>query len=158
MPYHQVKLTISKAQQKKALNGGSIRIPTKDIGVGQVVMLHPLNVKKVANAKGGINLQLSPGEIIASADYHNLIGKINPSLSGNGFFDSVYQGLKKVGSFLKDSGIATTLADSLATAATPFVGPAISGIGRELVRNIGGVGIKKRGRPAKKTGGAGLYL
>ena len=56
MPYRQVKLELTKAQQKKALRGLKIRLKQSQIGKGQLVMLHPVNFKKVSNAKGGVDL------------------------------------------------------------------------------------------------------
>ena len=152
MAYHQVKLTVTPAQQKKALKGQKIRMSRDNIGQGQLVMLHPLNYKKVMNAKGGINLELSPGELIATANHHNL--------AGAGFFGDVWEGLKSAGKWLKDSGIASILADTAQAAATPFVGEQVAKTARGALKSLTGVGIKGgkgKGLFLGKSGG-GLYL
>lgn len=158
MPYRQHKIKITPAQQKKAMNGAAIRVPADCIGNGQIVMLHPLNYRKVVNAKGGINLELSPGEMMQSAAHHNLI-KMSPGteLTGEGIFDSIWSGLKSAGKFLKDSGIGSALADVAQEAATPFVGEDVARAGRSILKSTTGVGLKPRGRK-KKTMGSGLYI
>lgn len=145
MTYHQVKLNITGAQQKKALKGQKIRVNKANIGQGQIVMLHPLNYKKTMNAKGGINLELSPGELIATASHHNL--------AGSGFFGDVWEGLKSAGRWLKSSGVGSVLADVAQEVATPFVGHEIASTARGALKSLTGVGIK-----TKCKGGNGLYL
>lgn len=154
-PYHQAKLSITKEQQKKALKGAKIRIPQSCLGTGQIVMLHPLNYKKVVNAKGGINLELSPGEIMQTAAHHGMMPKPSPDMEGSGIFDSIWSGLKSAGKWLKDSGVGSALADVGQTLAAPLVGEETAKAGRQLLRATTGVGLKKRG---KKTNGSGLYL
>lgn len=161
MGFHSVKLNISKDQQKKALKGAKIRLTQNCIGNGQIVMLHPLNYKKVVNSKGGINLELSPGEIMASASHHNMVPKIDNvgDMGGSGLFDSIWSGIKKVGSWLKDSGVGTALADVAQTVAEPFVGADVASAGRQLLKSTTGVGI--RGKKTTKKGkmsASGLYL
>jgi hypothetical protein len=146
MVYHQVKLKVTPAQQKKALKGQKIRMTKDNIGQGQLVMLHPLNYKKVMNAKGGINLELSPGELIATASHHNL--------AGSGFFGDVWEGLKSAGRWLKDSGVGSVLADVAQEVATPFVGHEIARTARGALKSFTGVGIKG----GKGCKGRGLYL
>jgi hypothetical protein len=145
MPYHQIKLNITPKQQKTAINGGSIRLTQGAIGTGQLCMIHPVNYKKLVNAKGGVNLSLSPGEIMATSNHHGL--------AGSGFFDDVWSGIKSAGKFLKDSGIGSTLLDIAEGAATPFVGKDIASAVRGGVRGLTGVGVK-----GKKPKGSGLYL
>lgn len=154
MPYHSVKLNVSKDQQKKALRGAKIRLTPSSIGQGQLVFLHPLNYKKVVNAKGGINLELSPGEIMHTASHHGLVGPISGDLSGSGIFDTIWEGLKSAGKWLKDSGVGSVLADVAQTVATPFVGPEVASAGRQLLKSSTGVGLKSK----KKMSGKGLYL
>lgn len=146
MPYHQVKLHITPKQQKTAINGGSIRLPPSSIGEGQIVMLHPANYKKLVNAKGGVNLTLSPGEIMATASHNGL--------AGSGFFDDVWSGIKSAGKWLKDSGVGSALADVAQTVATPFVGEKGAKIGRDVFKGLTGVGVKGK----KRNLGSGLYL
>ena len=154
MAFHPIKLTVSQKQQKQALRGSKIRIAPNCIGTGTLVMLHPLNYKKVVNAKGGINLELSPGEIMATAQHHGMMPKLNPEdMSGGSILDSIWAGLKSVGAWLKSSGVGSALADAAQTAATPFVGPVVANGARQLLKATTGVGIKGR-----KIKGAGLYL
>lgn len=155
MTYKSAKIALSAIQQKKLLKGLKVKVPKADVGVGALVMLHPLTYKKLMSAKGAFMLELSPGEIVATASHHGLVNA--PSdLSGSGFFDSLWSGIKTAGRFIKDSGIGTILADTAATAATPFVGPGLAAAGRQLVKSTTGVGLKPKGRPGLK--GKGLYL
>lgn len=162
MPYKVVKLNISAAKQRKALNGGSIRLNKDDIGKGSDVYLHPQNAAKVLKAKNGVNLSLSPGEIMFTAQKSGMIPeKLPDDLSGSGFFDSIWGGLKKIGSFLKDSGIASTLADAAVPAVAGFLGPAGATAARSVVKNLTGVGIStsiKKRSYKKKMLGSGLYI
>jgi len=153
MVYHKYNLKLTDKQQKQAINGKSIRLIKSCMDSGQVVMLHPLNVKKVRNAKGGINLILSPGEIMASASYHKMI-PANMEMSGEGIFGDIWEGVKKVGKFLKDSGAATKIADALQAPLAGIIGPAGAAVARQGVRQIAGVGIKTK----RKVKGSGLYL
>jgi hypothetical protein len=122
-------------------------------------MLHPLNVKKVANAKGGVNLVLSPGEMMASAHYHKMIPN-DMEMSGNGIFGDIWEGLKKAGKFLKDTGVASKLADALQAPLAGVVGPQLAAVARQGVKQIGGFGIKrgKKGNGLYLGKGSGLYL
>lgn len=158
MPYQPVKLNLTKAQQAKAIRGAPIRI-SKDaiLNGGQIVMMHPLNAKKVTKSANGINITFSPGEIIATASHHGMVPKMDMSnVDGSGFFDSIWNGIKGVGKFLKDTGIASTLADVAQGVAGPIIGENLSKGLREGLRGATGVGLKKKGRPSKA--GSGLYL
>lgn len=158
MPYQAIKLKISKDKQRKALNGGSIRLSKDEIGVGQDVYLHPMNMKKINNAKNGVMLTLSPGEIMMTAEKHGIVSPETTELSGSGFFDSIWNGIKRVGSFLKDSGIATTLADAAVPAIAGFLGPAGATAARGVVKNLTGVGVEMKKKPKKTMKGSGLYI
>lgn len=161
MPFIQVKLKISPKQQAQALKGAKIRLTADCIGRGEIVLLHPLNAKKLANSKSGVNLELSPGELMQTAAYHELIPSQPEGLSGSGLFDSIWNGLKKVGSWLKDSGVGSTLADVAQEVASPFVGNEVAKTGRNIFKGLTGVGlapIKKGISKGKKTIGSGLYL
>ncbi len=159
MPYRQVKMKISPEMQKKVLKGAKIRVPQDCIGTGQIVVLHPLNYKKVVNSKGGINLELSPGEVLQTAAFHGMIPKVNAEASGSGIFDDIWSGLKTAGKWLKDTGIASSVADIAQEAATPFVGPGIAGAARRVLKDTTGVGLKKKTTRKKKMPvGEGLYI
>ena len=172
MPFQPVKLSLTDAQQKKALRGAPIRLNKNAIMSGtQIVMLHPLNVKKITKAGNGVNLELSPGEIMATASHHGMVPKIDLSnVEGSGIFDSIWQGIKSVGSFLKKSGLGTTLADMAQPIVAGVAGENVAKGLREGLRAATGVGIKpktKRGRKPKMEGqglflsgprGSGLYI
>lgn len=142
MSYVPIRINLSKAQQKKLVKGSSVRVTKSQIGNGPEVYLHPVNFKKINSSKNGTNLSLSPGEIIYTADKNN----VN---MGSGFFDDLWSGIKKVGSFLKDTGIATTLANAAQTAATPFIGSTASQIGRDILKQTTGIGFSKSDNMAK---------
>jgi hypothetical protein len=159
--YSGVKLSITPKQQKALIAGKSTRVNKNILNGAQIVMMHKLNVDKITrNKTGTFNLTLSPGEIMATAAHHNVIPKPdNPGeLSGAGLFDSIWSGIKKVGSFLKDTGIASTLADVAQGAIEPMVGTNISKGLREGLRGATGVGIKSRKSRKSKIMGSGLYL
>jgi len=156
MVYQRIKLKLSPAQQKKALRGAPIRLKAADIGTGYIIMLHPVNYKKVVRAKQGVMLELSPGEMIATASYHGMAPSPAAGVEGSGIFDSIWSGLKKVGGFVKDSGIGTILADTGAEMAKPFIGETGAKLARNVVKGVTGMGVKPKGR--KKATGSGLYL
>lgn len=158
MPFQPVKLSITKEQQKKALRGAPIRLTKSAITNGtQIVMLHPLNVKKITKSANGVNLQLSPGEIMATASHHKMVPNMDTSnMEGSGLFDTIWSGIKSVGSWLKDSGVGSALADVAQNIAAPIVGEDVAKGGRSILKGLTGVGIKKKGSSAPK--GSGLYL
>lgn len=157
--YRGLKLKLDDKKQKKALKGAKIRLNKDDIGQGMLVMLHPVNYKKLMSAKGGSNIELSPGEMLATAAHHGVM-PTPADVSGSGIFDSIFRGLQSAGRFIKDSGIGTILADAGQELAKPFLGETGAKVARDIVRSTTGVGLapvmpKRRGRPPK---GAGLYL
>lgn len=159
MPYIQVQLEISPAQQKQALKGARIKLTPDAIGKGRIVMLHPLNAKKIATRKGGVMLELSPGEIMTTASFHNIMPDVPEGVSGSGFLDNAWQLLKKGGKWLKDSGVGSVLADVAQTAATPFIGETGAQVARDILKTTTGVGIKTRGKGMRSMAkGSGLYL
>ena len=157
MPYRSMKLDISSAQQKKALKGQKVKITQDMLDKGQLVFLHPVNYKKITNAKGNVMIEFSPGEIMHTASKHGLVKVPTPgdSLDGSGFFDTVWNGLKSVGSWLKDSGVGSALADAGQQALAPIIGDKGAQIARNVVKGVTGVGLKNK---KKKTLGSGLYL
>jgi|GWRWMinimDraft_16_1066024.scaffolds.fasta_scaffold00962_3 hypothetical protein len=157
--YQRAKLQISDKKQKQALKGAKIRLNKDDIGQGMLVMLHPVNYKKIMSAKGGSNLELSPGEMMATAAHHGVM-PTPTDVSGSGIFDSIFKGLQSAGRFIKESGIGTILADAGQELAVPFLGQTGAKVARDIVRSTTGVGLapmRRRGRPSKAKG-AGLYL
>jgi hypothetical protein len=159
MPYIQVQLEITPAQQRQALKGARIKLTPDAIGKGRIVMLHPLNAKKVATRKGGVMLELSPGEIMTTASYHDMMPNVPEGVSGSGFLDNAWQLLKKGGKWLKDSGVGSVLADVAQTAATPFIGETGAQVARDILKTTTGVGLKMRGKGMHRMAkGSGLYL
>jgi len=71
MSYVQQKIQLSAAQQKRIIQGKSVRVLKSDIGKGNVVYLHPLNAKKLSSCKQGCNLSMSKGDIMYTAKHHN---------------------------------------------------------------------------------------
>ncbi len=143
--YIPVKLTISKAQQKKALKGGSIRLSKNAIESGaSLVMVHPDNFKKLSKCKAGCQIMLAPGEIIETAERNGMMPQ-NIDMSGGSFLSSLLSGIQKVGSFLKNSGIASTVADTVQTLATPYVDSVVPGLSknlRDVLKSTTGIGMK----------------
>jgi hypothetical protein len=151
MSYRVFKMTLTQAQQRKLLRGLSVKVDKSQLGVGSTILLHPTNFAKVSKAKSGVVIKLSPGEILATASHsdNNMMPE-GIELSGSGFFSDAWEGIKKVGSFLKSSGIASTLADAAATAAVPFVGGQVADIGRKIVKDVTGVGAAPMAKSPKK--------
>lgn len=160
MPYQQIKLDLTPVQQKKALKGLAFRLSATQIGKGQVVMVSRANYKKIQSAKNGVMLDLAPGEVIATASFHKLIPNMSGDMSGSGIFDSIWSGLKSAGKWLKDSGIASTLADAAIPAVSGVLGPAGAMVARKIVKDTTGVGLAPKSRKTKKMSpsGSGLYI
>lgn len=133
---------IPKAKLKKAIKGSAISF-TKDelAGNDYQMLVHPSNAKMMKAAqsknKGVSGIKFSEPEIMTDIDYHSNTGG---SLSGGSIWSDIWSGIKKVGNFVKDSGIGTILADSAATALTPALGP-LAPVGRQLFKNVTGVGL-----------------
>jgi hypothetical protein len=156
MTYESIDLVISPTQQKKALKGGSIIIKKDCIGKGAKVFLHKENMKKLKKCKGGgVSISFSPGEIMKTASHHGLI-TLPDGLTGAGFFDDVWSGIKSVGTWLKDSGVGSTIADALVPVASSVIGPTGAVLARKILKGTTGVGLKKKATKTPK--GKGLYL
>lgn len=136
MSYVAVKIDLTKAQQKKLIKGSSVRITKSQIGKGPTIYLHHLNAKKINNSKNGANLSMSSGEILHTAKHNDII-------SGSGIWDDIWSGIKKIGSFVKDSGIGTILADAAVPFASTVLGPATATAARSILKQTTGVGFSK---------------
>lgn len=163
MPYKQFRMTLSKEQQSKALRGLPIKVSKENLGKGSTVVLHPSNFDKCNKAKSGVVLHLSPGEIMATAELHGLMpGEME--LTGAGFLSDIWSGVKKVGSFLKDSGIGSAVLDVAEKVGSNVVGPEIASAARGLARGITGIGAmptapkKMKPRIKRSLMASGLYL
>lgn len=141
MGYKHLAVEITPIQAKRAMKGGAIRIHPSQLGKGRLVA-HPANVKKIEKAmlkNAGLTLELSPAELAETALYH-----INHNMDGSGLWSNIWKGLKKGWSFLKDSGIASKIADTAIPAAAAYLGqPQLAGPVRGAVKEIAGVGIKE---------------
>lgn len=144
--YKEVELELTKKQQKDALSkpiqisGGALNSNKHKVYV------HSDNYKKIMKAKKnntGCRIQFTPGEIMKTAATHNM--------AGSGFFDDVWSGIKKAGQWLKDTGIATNIADALVPVASSVIGPTGATLARNIVKTTTGVGLVKKGSPEAKA-------
>lgn len=154
MEYNVVKVgLIPKAKLKKSLKTGKLSLTKDELKGNRHLVLHPMNASKVINAqkndKGVQGLMLTKDEVKADLDYHASRGA---SLSGGSFWSDLWSGVKKVGSFLKDSGIASTLADAAVPFATTVLGPAGAVVARNVLKTTTGVGIRCKKTRKRLTG------
>lgn len=172
MPYHHVAIELTEPQARRAMRGNGIRIKPDQIGHGRLIV-HPANKKKIEKAilkKKALTLELSPAELAETALYHmnNMKGS---GMEGGSFWSKIWAGLKKGWKFLKDTGIASKLADIAVPAAATFVGaPSAAPAIRSGIKQIAGVGLETDAMPVKRRGrmrkcdrvealkGSGLYL
>lgn len=172
MVYKQIKVNITEAQLKKALNEKPIQLKASQIGEGDTYLsLHPANVKIVEKSaiKGrGCVLHLSPAELLATEE----------DSKGAGLFKDIYKKLKSGYKFIKKNVIDTELyqqvakplvrsavevgASALKTLA-PTSAPVIDIIKEKIGKETGAFGIKtgKKKTVAQRKellAGKGLYL
>jgi hypothetical protein len=171
--YEAVEIKLTPDQVRKLVAGAMVRLsPAAVEGREHTLLAHPLNAKMIKRAKSnkrGVSLKLSPGELMATK---------HSDLNGTGWLDSVWNGIKSVGSWLKDSGVGTALADAGQQALTPLIGETGANVARKLVKGVAGVGItpikgakgsqemrdrmaklrSMRGKKKSPTVGQGLYL
>lgn len=151
--YKEAKINLTKSQVTKALKGKPIRVHNTQLNSGSnIILLHPTNYKLVEQSikKGkGLTLYLAPGEMMATAHKNGI--------EGAGIFDSIWEGVKKVGSFLKDTGLATPLADLAQTVAAPVLGENVTKGIREGLRAATGIGAMPK-KKMSKVKGKGLYI
>ena len=123
--YVPVKINLSKANQKKLINGGSLNLLQSQLNKGNNLMLHPLNYQKLKD-KNFKDFQMSQGELLATAQRNGL--------NGSGIFSDI-------GNWLSDN--ATSIFDTIGDVASfiPGIGPIASTIGRETARMITGKGL-----------------
>lgn len=139
MVYKPATVDFTSKQIQQMVKGKPVRLSHSQINKGkQVILLHPenhLKLSKAYQAGRGCNLQVADGEIKATHE---------STMDGTGFFGDLWNGIKSVGSWLKDSGVGSALADVAQTAATPFVGAQAADIGRKILKTTTGVGIAKK--------------
>lgn len=144
--YEVVKIgKISDAKKKKVIKGAAISFSSGELaGNDHSVLMHPMNAKMIKKAqsmgKGVSGVKFSRPEVLTDIEYHEKGGE---GLSGGSIWDSIKNGLSKAWNYVKDSGIGSILADSATAALTPALGP-LAPVGRQLVRNIAGVGLKEK--------------
>ncbi len=145
MVYKPATVDFTPKQIDQMAKGKSVRVSHSQIGKGdKVILLHPENHNKLSKAfqtGRGCNLQIADGEVMATH---------TSEMDGTGFFGDLWKGLKSVGSWLKDSGVGSVLADAVQTAATPIVGATTAELGRKILKGTTGVGIAKQ-RMSRKT-------
>jgi hypothetical protein len=141
MSYKPATVDFTTKQIEQMAKGKPVRLTHNQLGKGnKVILLHPENHNKLSKAYmsgRGCNMHIAEGEVMATH---------KSNMDGTGFFDTIKKGL----SYLKDSGIASILADSLQTAATPFVGETAANLGRKILKGTTGVGVPKK-RVSRKT-------
>lgn len=134
--YHAVEIKLSPEQIRKLVAGAMVRLsPAALEGKEHTLLAHPLTAKMIKRAKAkktGVKLSLAPGELLATK---------NSELSGTGWLDNVWSGIKSVGSWLKDSGVGSALADAGQQALTPLIGETGANLARKVVRGVAGVGV-----------------
>ncbi len=160
--YKEAKINLTKTQVSKALKGKPIRVHNTQLNSGSnIILLHPTNYKLIEQSikKGkGLTLYLAPGEMMATASYNKVVPNVNLNdIEGSGIFDSIWQGIKKVGSFLKDTGLATPLADIAQSVAAPVLGENVTKGIREGLRAATGIGAMPK-KKTSKAKGKGLYI
>lgn len=145
MVYKPATVDFTPKQIDQMVKGKPVRISHSQINKGdKVVLLHPENHSKLSKAYQagrGCDLHIADGEVMATH---------SSKMDGTGFFGDLWQGIKSVGSWLKDSGVGSALADVAQTAATPFVGAQAADIGRKILKTTTGVGVAKT-RMSRKT-------
>lgn len=155
--YVSVKVgDISLAKLKKALEGSTVRLAPKELSGDRVMLLHPLNAKKINAAKKskkGITTSFTRGEVEADLEYHNQVGA---GMHGG----SLWSWLKKKAyPFVKDNWnlikpIVTKAVDAAVPAIATYAGqPNLAIPAREAIRQVSGVGMKKskKGSPEMKA-------
>ena len=123
--YVPVKINLSKANQKKLVNGGSLNLLPAQLNRGNNLMLHPLNYQKLKD-KNLKDFQMSQGELLATAQRNGL--------QGSGIFSDI-------GNWLSDN--STAIFDTIGDVASfiPGIGPIASTVGRAAAKLITGKGI-----------------
>lgn len=137
MSYKPATLDLTKKQIISMVKHKPVRISHSQIGKGaHVLMLHPQNHAKLTKCyqQGkGCNLEIADGEIDATH---------KSTMDGTGFFDDLWSGIKTAGNWLKDSGVASTIADALVPVASSVIGPKGAEIGRKILKSTTGIGVQ----------------
>lgn len=153
--YKPLVIDITEKQLKDAIAGKSVRITADQLGKGtKVLMLHPLNAKKVEKAAISgktFMLKLTDGELAST--YERMMN------SGGAFFSNVWKALKKVWGVLKDTGAASQLLDMAVVPASAYTGqPALVGALRQGVKSLTGAGRMTKAKRMEALKASGLYL
>ena len=147
--YGEVKVgNVPQAKLKRALTGKQVRLTKNELIGDRVMIVHKLNEKaiKKAQKKGtGLTTSFSEGEAMADIEHYKRMGG---SLSGGSVWSWIKNAASDVGKWLKDSGVATVLADAAVPFASTVVGPVGATAARKLLKDTTGVGMSKS-KPAK---------
>lgn len=158
------KVTVGDIPQKKlekAIKSGKLSLTANDLKGNRVMLLHPLNAKKVKLAqsknKGVTGMGITGGEILADVEWHD---KAGGSMNGGSLWSWLKRAGKSVYNFAKNNWdilkpVVSKIADTAIPAIASAVGaPQASTVGREALRQLTGVGVNDRmakARQAKKS-------
>lgn len=143
--YKPARFHFTPHQLHKVRKGHKVRLAHHQIGKGpHTLFLHPVQHHKVslAHAKGkGVDLIVSDGELGHTID---------SGAEGTGFFGDLWDGVKKAGTWLKDSGVASAVADALQPVAATVIGPKGAELARKVLKGTTGVGLKQHHKKGQK--------
>ena len=137
MVYKQISLELTPEQQKKASRGKSIQLTASQVASNKhKIFVHPANYEKLMKAKKkgcGCRMNIEHGEI--NHDLEHMMG------------GSIWDWIKKGFNWLKDSGVASTIADAAIPALATAVGaPQLGAVARSGLKSLSvGVGPKAMG-------------
>lgn len=147
--YKQVEIELSPKQIKSAAAGKTILLSAAGVtGTKHKLYVHPENYKKIMRAKKnnkGVKLSICKGAIQHDLKTH---------MEGGDILGSIWNGIKSVGNWLKDSGVGSVLADAGKDAIAPIIGENAANLGRKLVKGLTGVGIENENKVKKLVKGS----
>lgn len=137
---------ISKEKLRKVSKTGKISFTADELkGNTHKTLFHPSNASKIKAAKskkkGVNNLEMSGGEIMADMDYHRSMGA---GMHGGSIWDTIKDWGSKAWNWVKDSGVASVLADAAADVARPIIGDTATKVARDIVKTTTGVGLREK--------------
>jgi len=138
--YKQVSVDISPEQMRKAVKMQPIQLTKAQVaGSGSKFYVHPENYKKIMSAKmkgTGCRVQISPDAM--KYDLEEMEG------------GSIWKWIKEKAYPWLKKNVLPAIADVAVPAAATFIGaPQMAGTARNLVREVGGFGVK--GSPEMKA-------
>jgi hypothetical protein len=158
------KVSVGNIPQKKlekAIKTGKLSLSADDLKGNRVMLLHPMNAKKVREAKsknkGITGMGIAGGEIMADIEYHDMAGG---SMNGGSLWSWLKKAGKSIYNFAKDNwGLIKPVVSKIADVAVPAlataVGQPMAGVaGRQALKQLTGVGMADKMakvREAKKN-------